>query len=71
MCTRGAPDDIKGVNVVEVEANDIGAQRFPTPAFYGGQVFHPLPVMVGRPSGSAYCSCKSAMLGFDSGGDRF
>ncbi len=71
MCTQVVPEDIKGGDVVEVEANDIGAQLFPTPAFYGGQVFHPMPVGQARPCEFRPLLYKPALLGFDSGADRF
>ncbi len=70
MCTEVVPEDIKGGDVVEVEANDIGAQRFPTPASYGGQVFHPMPVGQARRCEFRPLLYKPAILGFDSGGGR-
>ncbi len=71
MCTQVVPEDIKGGDVVEAEANPIGAQRFPASAFVGGQVFHPMPVGQARPCGFRPLLYKPAIQGFDSGADRF
>ena len=63
MCTQVVREDIKGGDVVEVEANDIGAQRFPAPLFKEGK--YSIPCRLGRRGrvSSAHCYTNSRFWG--------